>query len=174
MKLDGERAVLIETQRKRLGIILRVPVLYGTAEEPKESSINALMDTVWKAQDKDANLFVDDWAQRYPTNTEDVGRVCFDLGVKYLAMHEAKQSVGRIFHFSSKDRFSKFEICLLFAEIMDLPLNGLRGYKDTGDDPHASVQRPYNTHLSNQALEELGIDVQTQSFTAWWYVSSVK
>lgn len=172
-KLDGERAVLEETETNRLGIILRVPVLYGTAEEPKESAINVLMDTVWKAQEKDANIVVDDWAQRYPTNTEDVGRVCLDLGSKYLAAHEAKPSIGRIFHFSSEDRFTKFEICQLFAEIMGLPLNGVRGNKD-GDDPNASAQRPYDTHLSSQSLKDLGINVQTQSFTAWWYVPSVK
>lgn len=162
-----------ETKANRLGIVLRVPVLYGTAEEPKESAVNVLMDTVWKAQKKDADIVVDDWAQRYPTNTEDVGRVCVDLGSKYLAVYEAEPSIGRIFQFSSEDRFTKFEICQLFASIMGLPLNGVRGNKD-GNDPHASVQRPYDTHLSSQSLKELGIPVQTMSFTAWWYVLPVK
>ena len=173
-KLEGERAVLEETEANRLGIILRVPVLYGTAEEPKESSINVLMDTVWKAQEKDANLVVDDWAQRYPTNTEDVGRVCLDLGSKYLAVHEAEPSIGRIYQFSSEDRFTKFEICQLFAEIMGLPLKGVRGNQDGSDGSPTSVQRPYDTHLSSQSLKDLGINVQTQSFQAWWYVLSVK
>lgn len=173
-KLDGEKAVLEETEANRLGIILRVPVLYGTAEEPKESSVNVLMETVWKAQENDANIVVDDWAQRYPTNTEDVGRVCLDLGSKYLAVHEAEPSIGRIFQFSSEDRFTKFEICQLFAEIMGLPLNGVRGQQAAGDDPHASVQRPYDTHLSSQSLKDLGINVQTQSFKAWWYVVPVR
>lgn len=173
-KLDGEKAVLEETKANRLGIVLRVPVLYGTAEEPKESSINVLMDTVWKAQEKDANIVVDDWGIRYPTNTEDVGRVCLDLGSKYLAVYEAEPSIGRIFQFSSEDRFTKFEICQLFAEIMGLPLNGVRGNKDGGGDAHASVQRPYDTHLSSRSLKGLGINVQTQSFTAWWYVLSAK
>lgn len=173
-KLDGERAVLEETEANRLGIVLRVPVLYGTAEEPKESSINVLMDTVWKAQEKDADIVVDDWAQRYPTNTEDVGRVCIDLGSKYLAQREAEANTGRIFQFSSEDRFTKFEICQLFAEIMGLPLKGVRGNKDGGGDAHANVQRPYDTHLSSQSLKDLGINVQTQSFTAWWYLLSAK
>lgn len=173
-KLDGERAVLEETEASRLGIILRVPVLYGSAEESKESSINVLMDTVWKAQEKDADIVVDDWAQRYPTNTEDVGRVCLDLGTRYLAVHEAEPDTGRIFQFSSEDRFTKFEICQLFAEIMGLPLNGVRGNKDGGGDAHASVQRPYDTHLSSKSLKDLGVSVQTQSFTAWWYAAFAK
>ena len=167
-KLDGEKVVLEETEANRLGIVLRVPLLYGSAEEPKESAVNILMDTVWKAQEKDANIAVDDWAQRYPTNTEDVGRVCVDLGLKYLAARQEGASLGRIFQFSSEDKFTKFEICQLFAEVLGLPLNGVRGNKD-GGDPNASVSRPYDTHLSNRSLKELGIKVQTQSFEAWWY-----
>lgn len=168
-KLDGEKAVLEETKANRLGIILRVPVLYGTAEEPGESAINVLLDSIWKSQEKDALITVDDWAQRYPTNTEDVGRVCVDLSSKYLAAYRAQPSLGRIFQFSSEDRFTKFEICQLFAEILGLPLDGIRGNKD-GPDLNTSVQRPYDTHISTQSLKDLGINVQTQSFKAWWYV----
>lgn len=62
-----------------LAVVLRVPVLYGEAESPKESAVNVLMDSVWKAQEKDANIKMDHWAIRYPTNTEDVGRVCYGI-----------------------------------------------------------------------------------------------
>lgn len=62
-----------------LGVVLRVPVLYGDAEMPSESAINVLMDTVWKAQEADAKINMDHWALRYPTNTEDVGRVCHGM-----------------------------------------------------------------------------------------------
>lgn len=55
---------------------MRVPVLYGDAETPAESAVNVLMDSVWKAQEEDAKIKMDHWALRYPTNTEDVGRVC--------------------------------------------------------------------------------------------------
>jgi len=58
------------------GVVLRVPVLYGTAESPAESAINCLMDSVKKAQEKDVCVKMDHWALRYPTNAEDVGRVC--------------------------------------------------------------------------------------------------
>jgi S-adenosylmethionine synthetase len=78
-KLDGEKAVLEEYKaagKDGWAVVLRVPVLYGEAESPKESAVNVLMDIVWKAQEKDANIFMDHWALRYPTNTEDVGRVC--------------------------------------------------------------------------------------------------
>lgn len=166
-KLDGEKAVLEETKASNLGIVLRVPVLYGSAENPGESAINVLMDLVWKAQEKDAEITTDDWAQRYPTNTEDVGRVCFDVASKYLAANEGRKNLPKVLQFSAEDGFTKFEICQLFGEIMGLPLIGMKGKKDAGD-PNAAVQRPYNTHLSNQVLKDLGINVKTQDFQAWW------
>jgi dTDP-4-dehydrorhamnose reductase len=78
-KHDGEKAVLAEYKqagKEGWGVVLRVPILYGTAESPEESAVNVLMDAVWKAQEKDTVINMDHWALRYPTNTEDVGRVC--------------------------------------------------------------------------------------------------
>lgn len=159
--------MLEETKESNLGIVLRVPVLYGSAEEPSESAINVLMDLVWKSQDKDADIAMDDWAQRYPTNTEDVGRVCFDVASKYLAANETKSNLPKVLQFSAEDKFTKFEICQLFAEIMGLPILGMKG-KKVGGDPETTVQRPYDTHLSSQTIKDLGINVKTQDFRAWW------
>ncbi|KAL9128612.1 MAG: hypothetical protein Q9217_002746 [Psora testacea] len=165
-KLDGEKAVLESMEDIGLGVILRVPVLYGKANESKESAINVLMDAVQKAQEKDAQIKMDHWAQRYPTNTEDVARVCLDVATKYLQGIERKESLPKILQFSAEDRFTKYEICGLFAEIMGLPLNGM--VADTvGVDPKVSVQRPYDTHLSTKVLKDLGIKVHTQDFKAW-------
>ena len=71
-KLDGKRVAGEATRESGLAIVLRVPVLYGKAEEPRESAINSLLDTLWKSQEKNAKIKMDHWAQRYPTNTEDV------------------------------------------------------------------------------------------------------
>lgn len=78
-KRDGEIAVLdsyAKAGKEGLGVVLRVPVLYGHAETPAESAVNVLMDAVWKAQTQGATVNMDHWAIRYPTNTEDIGRVC--------------------------------------------------------------------------------------------------
>ena len=166
-KLDGEKAILQATKGSGLGVVMRVPVLYGPASEPKESAVNILMDALWKAQDKDANIKMDDWAQRYPTNTQDVARVCLDVATKYLGESEARQKLPRILQFSSEDKFTKYQMCELFAEIMGLPLNGMQAEKG-GNDPRAKVQRPYDTHLSTRALKDIGIKVHTQDFEAWW------
>jgi S-adenosylmethionine synthetase len=90
-KLEGENAVLGEYEaagKKGWGVVLRVPVLYGSVEENKESAVNVLMDTVWKVQEKDVSVKMDHWAIRYPTNTEDVARVCQGK-VPLASLHQA-------------------------------------------------------------------------------------
>lgn len=168
-KLDGEKAILEATKETSLGVVLRVPVLYGKDDEPKGSAVNVLMDVLWKSQKKGTQIKMDHWAQRYPTNTEDVARVCLDISKKYLSNWEALRDMPKVLQFSSEDRMTKYEICQLFADIMDLPLDGVVAEK-AGNDPEAAVQRPYDTHLSTKALREIGIDARTQDFKAWWYV----
>ncbi|RDL40945.1 putative Methionine adenosyltransferase 2 subunit beta [Venustampulla echinocandica] len=169
-KYEGERAVLgtygHAGRSSGWAVVLRVPVLYGEAETPEESAVNVLMNSVWKAQEKDAEVAMDHWAIRYPTNTEDVGRVCLDIAVKYLETAD-KYSLPRILQFSSEDRLTKYEICEIFAEIMGLPLDGMKP-NTQGNDPNASVKRPYDCHLSTLVLKELDINVATMNFKDWW------
>ncbi|KAF8853797.1 NAD(P)-binding protein [Acephala macrosclerotiorum] len=163
-KWEGEKEVV-----KEGGVVLRVPVLYGSVEEGvgnKESAVNVLMNAVWKAQKEGEKVVMDHWAIRYPTNTEDVGRVLADVATKYLET-EDKSSLPTILQFSSEDKMTKYEICELFAEIMGLPLDGMVPNTE-GNDPNAKVQRPYDCHLSTKALKELGIEVATQDFRGWW------
>lgn len=170
-KLDGEKAVLAATKDSSLGVVLRVPVLYGPATKPAESAVNVLMDSLWKAQEPGAKIAMDDWSIRYPTCTEDVGRVCSDIAAMYLEA-KAKSTAAltelpHILQFSSEDRVSKYEICEIFAEIMCLPMTGLVANKQ-GNDPNAKVQRPYDCHLSTNDLKTLGIDIRTVNFRDWW------
>ncbi|TLD20647.1 hypothetical protein PspLS_08773 [Pyricularia sp. CBS 133598] len=165
-KLDGEKAVLEEMAAKGRGVVMRVPVLYGHAETPGESAVNVLMDAVWKSQESETKIKMDHWAIRYPTNTEDVGRVCADVAEKYVDAQDAK-SLPTVLQFSSEDKLTKYEICQVFGEIMGLSIEGIEA-NTQGNDPNASVQRPYDCHLSTQELKDLGIDVSTQDFSDWW------
>ncbi|KAI1821558.1 hypothetical protein F4861DRAFT_532862 [Xylaria intraflava] len=168
-KRDGELATLDTFKRlnkQGLGIVLRVPVLYGDAEVPAESAVNVLMDTVWAAQKTGAKIMMDHWALRYPTNTEDVGRVCLDVAVKYLNTVD-RSALPHILQFSSEDKFTKYEICQAFSEIMGLPITAIEPIT-RGNDPSAGIQRPYDSHLSTAALKQIGINVSTQDFIAWW------
>lgn len=200
-KYDGERAVLEEFKKagkEGWGVVLRVPLLYGEAEKPEESAVNVLMNAVWKVQQKDTIIDMDHWALRYPTNTEDVGRVCqgmspndslgdlllvniilhilityapmfnfiADIAAKYLSTSD-KESLPTTFQFSSEDKYTKYEICQLFAEIMGLPLDNMKP-NTGGNDPNSTAQRPYDCHLSTKALKDIGIPVHTQDFKGWW------
>lgn len=79
-KLDGEKAAMAAYSGKPgSAVILRVPVLYGSAETPAESAVNVLLDAVWKSQTEAKKIKMDHWAPRYPTNTEDTGRVCHGM-----------------------------------------------------------------------------------------------
>jgi dTDP-4-dehydrorhamnose reductase len=167
LKRDGEVAVLEATRDSGLGVVLRVPVLYGSAKDNSESAINTLVDAVMKAQDENAGIKMDDWAVRYPTNTEDVARVCRDIVIKYLREKHHLKEMPKILQFSSEDRMTKYEICEKLAGVLSVPLPGMIRNKQ-GNDPNASVQRPYDTHLSTKVLKELGIDVRTMDFVAWW------
>ncbi|RSM15367.1 hypothetical protein CEP52_000930 [Fusarium oligoseptatum] len=170
-KLDGERAVLetfAKAGKEGLGVVLRVPVLYGNAETPAESAVNVLMDALWKAQTQGIEVNMDHWAIRYPTNTEDIGRVCHDISVKYLDTAPGDRTgLPHILQFSSEDRMTKYEIVQLFGEIMGLSTEGIKPNTE-GNDPNASVQRPYDCHLSTKALRDLGIDVSACDFKGWW------
>lgn len=98
-KLGGERAMLEEfasAGKEGLGVVVRVPVLYGEAEVPEESAVNVLMNAVWKAQTEGVKVKMDDWSVRYPTNTEDVARViCGECFLSLPALFSCKLSPGR-------------------------------------------------------------------------------
>ncbi|KAK4137667.1 NAD(P)-binding protein [Trichocladium antarcticum] len=179
-KLDGETAVREEFEgageggeggeaeaRSGVGVVLRVPVLYGEADRNAESAVNCLMDVVERAaQGERGRVRMDHWALRYPTNTEDVARVCYDVASRYLAEKD-KSSLPRVLQFSSEDKYTKYEICQLFGEIKGLPIDRIEPNTE-GNDPTAAVQRPYDCHLSTRALRDLGIEVATQDFVGWW------
>jgi S-adenosylmethionine synthetase len=179
-KLDGEKALLNYTEGTGLGVVLRVPILYGHVEPEdnnKEGAVNVIMDALWKSQDKlDApdieKIKMDNWALRYPTNTEDVGRVCVDISKHYLGVlgtgdAQAKTKLPFVLQFSSEDKMTKYEICQAFAEIMGLSMDGIVADKDGGGGAGATA-RPYDCHLDTSELRGLGIDLITKNFVVWW------
>lgn len=145
-----------------------MPVLYGQtepADNNKESAVNILMDSLQKAQKETVKM--DDYAIRYPTNTEDVGRVCADIAKLYT--QTLGQGLPKILQFSSEDRMTKYEISQKFAEIMGLPLDNMMADRESGKEPGADgTLRPYDCHLDTAELKKLGIDVNTIDFVAWW------
>lgn len=95
-----------------------------------------------------------------------VGPRMADVAAKYLDAAE-RQGLPRILQFSSQDAMTKYDICQLFGEVMGLSTAGIEP-NTQANDPNASAQRPYDCHLRTEELEQLGIDVSTCDFTAWW------
>lgn len=172
-KLEGERAVLEAARNSKANnkvVVLRVPILYGKADDPKESAVNILMSQLWesqKIQPGEPKIKVDNWALRYPTNTVDVGRVCRDIASVYLDPANRDRELPPVLQFSSEDRMTKWDIVNEFANIMGLPLEGMEPFVPE-DDPKDGVQRPYDCHLDTGVLKELGVDFRTVGFQFWW------
>ena len=89
-----------------------------------------------------------------------------DVAVHYLGAQE-RHALPHVLQFSSEDKYTKYEICQVFGEIMGLSIDRIEANAQ-GYDPKTGVQRPYDCHLSTRALKSLGIDVSTQDFRAWW------
>jgi S-adenosylmethionine synthetase len=172
-KLEGELAVLDVAKKanaKNKVVVLRVPVLYGACDEPKESAVNVLMSQLWNAQqigEDEPKIQVDDYALRYPTNTKDVGRVCRDIAKLYLDPANAARELPSILQFSSEDCMTKWQICQMFADIMGLPLDNMVPFKPE-EEPKDGTIRPYDCHLDTSVLRDLGVDVSTTDFKTWW------
>ena len=172
-----------------LGVALRVPLLYGHADKEtgeSESAVHPLLTSIYKSQyikpDKgDAKIKVDDYAIRYPTCTEDVGRVCVDVCTLYEEEKERKRddrrwkTLPRILQFSSEQRYTRYGMCEALAEILGMPTDGLERYDPSKEDEEkgkregdVKVTRPYDCHLDMGALKELGISVNCIDFVPWW------
>ncbi|KAL8825075.1 MAG: hypothetical protein Q9191_004633 [Dirinaria sp. TL-2023a] len=172
-KLDGERAVLETTSGTGLGVVLRVPVLYGAVDEAvgnKESAVNVLLDSIWAAQEEGKEIKIDDWSVRYPTNTEDVARVMCDVVKKWTGIGEQeRKGLPQVLQFSANEAMTKYRICEVLAEIMGLETKGLvRDQPVEGDGGGAGASRPYDTKLDSQVLRDLGIEDRYMGFEAWW------
>lgn len=54
----------------------------------------------------------------------------------------------------------------MLGEIADLPIDHI--VPNDKNDPNAAVQRPYDCHLSTDALKEIGVSVDAVPFRDWW------
>ncbi|BGP24566.1 dTDP-4-dehydrorhamnose reductase [Rhodotorula toruloides] len=162
-KLAGEEAVLEGLKAGGKGCVLRVPVLYGKAEKHSESAINVLVDSVRKAA-AGQPVKMDDWATRYPTNVTDVARVLVDLAAK-----STSTQLPPILNFSAQQLYTKYTISLLFSKLHNPPLElGDNLVRVTHGPKPGETIRPRDCHLSNRAIEALGIDTRTVNFEQWW------
>lgn len=172
-KLEGEKAVLAiasQANARNKAVILRVPILYGSCDEPSQSAVNVLMSQLWAAQKltpDDPKIQIDDYALRYPTNTDDVGRVCRDVCDLYRSSENVDRELPQILQFSAEDCMTKWQVVQSFARITGLPLDGLEPMRPQ-DGPGDETVRPFDCHLDTSELKDLGVEVSTVGFEDWW------
>ncbi|KAF8524398.1 hypothetical protein BU17DRAFT_74842 [Hysterangium stoloniferum] len=157
-KREGEVA-LQELDPSRY-LILRVPVLYGPAPQNSDSAVNILLDVV---QDQSGKTYkMDHYATRYPTNTVDIAKFLVRLSA-YNAQ------LPTIVHYSGAEPFTKYEICLIFANILGLPHSHIipDASPPTGT---GATTRPRDCHLECRETEALAVEggLGLSGFEEWW------
>ncbi|KAF8260819.1 NAD-P-binding protein [Lactarius quietus] len=165
-KRDAELAVL-GVHGARVAV-LRVPILYGPAPSNADTSVNILLDVV---QDQSGKQYRMDHCQtRFPTNVLDIASF-----LVRLAQRPRDALLPPVIHYSAEEPFTKYEMCLVFARILELPHGHI--IPDAGPPPqvrvaaiHRSTPRPQNTQLSLQETEALGVEggLMTGGFVEWW------
>ncbi|KAL4071413.1 hypothetical protein V8B97DRAFT_1963269 [Scleroderma yunnanense] len=156
-KRHGEVAVLAEDGAKV--VILRVPVLYGPAPKNSDSAVNILLDIVEDQSGKQYKM--DHYATRYPTNV-------LDIASFLVRLSGLDKPAPRIIHYSGQEPFTKYEMCLIFAKILDVPHEHIT--PDSSPPTTGVTTRPQNCHLSTRETENLGIEggLGCSKFEEWW------
>jgi S-adenosylmethionine synthetase len=157
-KRDGELAVLGVDGAKT--VVLRVPVLYGPAPKNSDSAINILLDVV---QDQSGKQYkMDHYATRYPTNVIDISNFLVRLSA-------LKGTLPPILHYSAAEPFTKYEICLVFSQILSLPHAHITPNAEapTGTD---ATTRPRDCQLYLRETEDLNLEggLGCGGFEEWW------
>ncbi|EIN08271.1 NAD dependent epimerase/dehydratase [Punctularia strigosozonata HHB-11173 SS5] len=172
-KRDGENAVLGVDSAKV--VVLRVPVLYGPTPRNSDSAINILLDVVHDQSGKQYKM--DHYQTRFPTNVIDIAHFL----VRLTAVPEP---LPRIMHYSAQEPFTKYEICLIFAQLLGLPHAHII---PDAEPPKDATARPKDTQLDVHETEELlmraeaplkelssripdkgGIGLGCSGFEEWW------
>ncbi|CCL99566.1 uncharacterized protein FIBRA_01584 [Fibroporia radiculosa] len=144
-KRDGELAVLGVVGSK--SIVLRVPVLYGPAPHNTDSAVNVLLDVVTDQSGKQYKM--DHYATRYPTNVVDIA----DFLARLISLPSSRE-VPPILHYSAGEPFTKYEMCLVFSRILNLPHAHIipDAEPPKGD---AATTRPRDCQLYTRETEDL-------------------
>jgi S-adenosylmethionine synthetase len=115
---------------------------------------------------------------RYPTYVGDVAEVCLQLceqrisqvdcilisyPINSLFIFQNRNEVHGIFHFSGKEKYTKFQMALLIASLFQLPIDHIE--RDQGLATNTNVQRPDNAALdTNKLSHELGVHIEQAKF----------
>ena len=149
-KLQAERALLDSPHH---GGVLRVPVLYGRAQDLAESAITCMLEPLLAAHRRGEPFKVDHWAKRVPTLVDDVALVCLQIVERRLR----HCSLSGVWHWSGPDHLTKYELCLLMARHFGLPTE----FIVPDEEPPKDNIRPRDAQLDTSTLFLMGIGKKT-------------
>lgn len=121
-------------------IILRVSILYGINAGLKAS---ALLYSSIKAIESKTEVSIEDVIIRYPVYTGDVAEA-----ISFLLNKKA----SGIFHFSSDDRLTKYQIAKDIASILDKDFSHIKPLKTI---PPTPAKRPLDSHLDYAKIHSM-------------------
>lgn len=135
--------------------VLRVPVLYGPTRDLRESAVTAFAAVVRDGKP----AAVDDWQIRVPTRTTDIAATVVNVARAAVAGGGAPALAG-VFHYSSKERVTRYGLVHLFGELLGLPTAHVARLE--GAPPGA--RRPYDCMLDTRKLDATGLAAPHASF----------
>lgn len=141
-KRQGE---MIVTEAKQDFAVLRLPILYGAVETLQESAVMVLLNQLLDENEQ----FVDDWAVRSPTSTEDIASAIAQM----IALKATGAHLAGHYHFSASDTMSKYQMLLAMGGLLDLNTEHLKPVTSPTD----SAKRPHDCSLSCERLASLSI-----------------
>ncbi|CAF0900012.1 unnamed protein product [Rotaria sordida] len=151
-------AELITQKISKEHLILRVPLLYGEVETLDENAATILLKNI---KNTTTRVKMDDVQTRYPTYMGDVAEVCLQLCEQRILQN--RKEVHGIFHFSGKEKYTKFQMALIIASLFQLPIDHIE--RDQNIGTNINVQRPNNAALDCSKLSnELGIHINQVKF----------
>ncbi|CAF0838262.1 unnamed protein product [Rotaria sordida] len=151
-------AELITQKISKDHLILRVPLLYGEVETLDENAATILLKNI---KNTTTRVKMDDVQTRYPTYMGDVAEVCLQLCEQRILQN--RKEVHGIFHFSGKEKYTKFQMALIIASLFQLPIDHIE--RDQNIGTNINVERPNNAALDCSKLSnELGIHINQVKF----------
>ncbi|KAI5117161.1 hypothetical protein M0805_001019 [Coniferiporia weirii] len=160
-KREGEVAVLAARAEGADAAVLRVPVLYGPAPKNSDTAVNILIDVVEDQSGKQYKM--DHYATRFPTNVVDIAAFLVRLAA-------LSSPLPPILHYSAPEPFTKYEICLVFAQILGLPHAHIIADAEVPTGA-AATSRPRNCQLDTTESEVLlggPGSLECSIFGEWW------
>ena len=118
----------------------------------KESAVISLTQKLLDAKD-DEKVTIDNWATRHPTLTDDVADVIRQM----LVYTEEHLNLKGIFHWSSDEAMTKYDMACIIADFLDFNRNRIVA----DNNPPAGAPRPQNSTLDTTELRIKGIEKQT-------------